>query len=72
MRNIEIAMVECIKEIYKDWEKNGEKEQKIEGIADRERNDIKVRGKKTMETGIMVKSPLTTGMPRKEQQYNLI
>ena len=43
--------------------------------ADRERNDRNVRGReKTMETEIMVNSPLTIGMPRKknnEMQYDL-
>ena len=42
-------------------------------IADRERNDRKVRGRKqTMETEIMVNSPLMTGMLRIEQKNTII
>ena len=40
--------------------------------ADRERSEKKMRGKKTLETEIMVNSPLTIEMPRKEQQRNAI
>ena len=53
-------------------ENRGNREKELE-TADRERNDRKVGGrKKAMETEIIVNSPLTTGMPRKEQQQNAI
>ena len=48
-----------------NWRK---REKKLE-TANRERSERKVRGRiNSKETEIMANSPLTTGMPRKEQQ----
>ena len=49
-------------------EKKCNRQKELE-TAGREYSERKVRGrKKTMETDIIVNSPLTKGMPRKEQQ----
>ena len=52
-----------------EWRKRTTGRWKELETADKERSERKMRGKKkTMETEIMVNSPLTTGMPRKEKQ----
>ena len=75
-RKIKNAMGDCIKT---DIERMGEewrKEHQIERIGDiceRGHSERKVRERKeTMETEIIVNSLLTTGMPRKEEQQNVI
>ena len=70
-RKTEIVMEIALKATLKDWEKNGEKSNRLKELktADSERSERKMRGRKnTMKTEIIVNSPLTTVISRKELQ----
>ena len=62
----EIAMGDCTKKDIERHKKNNTQKELV--TVDKERSETKVRGRKKDETEIMVNSPLTIGMPRKEQQ----
>jgi len=57
--------------VEEEWRKRATDRMELE-TADKERNDRKVAGKKTMKTEIMVNSPFMTGMPRNQQQLDAI